>query len=245
MDFVHANMRAPWGFVRDTDANWNLKVLAEETHFPEWQIREEDFRDDRFFGRLKEWGFAERDDLVTFLGLLADAVSMTDYEKDAMVTLLNTHGTPAGDEFTVDDLERLGLDWMRDTAEFVNLGHWKDAQDDARTDWDRRVREFRHDHDWVVSNLTGEDELDYVYPTDGTVLYYGYRASEEAGEEAGEELLFAGNMEGVEETVTPASLVDVAPEGWDVALATPGVDVAAVDDPVTLADSDAAIFIRD
>ena len=240
MDFTHANMRAPWGFVRDTDSVWNLKVLAEEKNFPEWQIRDRDFTDDRFFSRLKEWGFESREELSTFLARLSDTVTMTGYDKAEMAALLSVAGTPIGDELSVEDLERLGLDWMRDVAHFATLSHWTDTQDDDRTAFDLEVRRFRHEHDWVTTDFTGEDELDYVYPTDGTVLYYGYRTDSETGEE----LLFVGTMEGVAETVTPSRLVDVDENGWDVALASPGLTVEDPGETVTLADSQAVLFSR-
>jgi hypothetical protein len=240
MDFTHANMRAPWGFVRDTDAVWNLKVLAEEQHFPEWQVRPEQFADETQFQRLKEWGFASREELSEFLALLADAVEMTDYDKADVATLLNTMVTPIGEEFTVEELEQLGRDWMRDVADFANLAHWHGEQDDERTAFDRSVRQFRHDHDWVVGDLAEDDTLDYVYPTDGTVLYYGHRRAPDDSEE----LLFVGTMEGVAETVVPTELVDTTDDGWEVALASPGLDVGAADEPLELADSDVALFVR-
>ncbi len=240
MDFIHANMRAPWGFVRDTDAVWNLKVLSEEEHFPGWQIRPRDFAQEEHFRRLEDWGFDDRDELSAFLGLLADVTSMTDYDKAEMTDLLNTAGTPIGDDLTVGELERLGVDWMRDLAEFFNCAHWQDQQRDDRTAFDRRVRAFRHDHEWVTTDFTGADELDYVYPTDGAVLYYGYRRA--PGDD--EELLFVGNMEGVKRTVTPTDLVDVDEDGWAVALSSPELDVEAAGDPVALSDSQAALFVR-
>ncbi|MDS0284248.1 glucosylglycerol hydrolase [Haloarcula onubensis] len=240
MDFTHANMRAPWGFVRDTDAVWNLKVLAEEENFPAWQIRPEQFHDDAHFERLKEWGFEERDELSDFLDLLARAVEMTDYDKAEIATLLNTMGTPIGEEFTVEELEQLGRDWMRDVADFANLAHWHDQQGDERTAFDLAVREFRQGHDWVVGDLTDGDTLDYVYPTDGTVLYYGHRTAPDGGEE----LLFVGNMEGVAERVVPTDLADVSDDGWELALSSPGLDVDGAADPLELADSEVALFVR-
>ncbi|MDS0258605.1 hypothetical protein NDI56_04160 [Haloarcula sp. S1CR25-12] len=240
MDFTHANMRAPWGFVRDTDAVWNLKVLAEEENFPQWQVRPEQFDDDAHFQRLGEWGFDSRDEMSEFLGLLADAVEMTDYEKADIATLLNTMGTPIGDDFTVDELEQLGRDWMRDVADFANLAHWHDEQGDERTAFDLAVREFRHDHDWVAGDLGADDVLDYAYPTDGTVLYYGHRSAPDGGEE----LLFVAVMEGVAETVVPTDLAGVDSGGWELALASPGLGVAAADEPLELADSDVALFVR-
>ena len=240
MDFTHANMRAPWGFVRDTDAVWNLKVLAEEKNFPEWQIRPAEFEADDHFRRLKDWGFDSRDELTEFLALLDNAVDMTDYDKEDIPTLLNTMGTPIGDDFTVAELEQLGRDWMRDVADFANLAHWQDKQGDGRTAFDLEVREFRHDHPWLVSDLSGADELDYVYPTDGTVLYYGHRRAPDEGEE----VLFVGTMEGVAASVTPTDLVGVDGDGWELALSSPDLDAPAADESVELADSQAAVFVR-
>ncbi len=240
MDFTHANMRAPWGFMRDTDAVWNLKVLAEEENFPEWQIRPEEFHEDAHFRRLKGWGFESRDELTEFCSLLARAVEMTDYDKADVATLLDTMGTPIGDGLTVTELEQLGRDWMRDVADFSNLAHWQDKQDDDRTAFDLDVRQFRHDHDWVVGDLGEGDTFEYVYPTDGTVLYYGHRTAPDGSEE----LLFVANMEGVAETVTPTALAGVEGDGWELALASPGLDVDAADEPLELADSDVALFVR-
>jgi hypothetical protein len=149
-------------------------------------------------------------------------------------------GTPIGEDFTVEELEQLGRDWMRDVAEFANLAHWHDSQGEERTAFDLGVREFRHDHPWLVTDLTGADELNYVYPTDGTVLYYGHRQGPD-----GEELLFVGNMEGVAETVTPTDLADVDGEGWELALSSPGLDAGAADEPLELADSQAALYLRE
>jgi len=239
MDFTHANMRAPWGFMRDTDAVWNLKVLADEEQFPAWQIRPEQFDDDAHFRRLKSWGFESHGEMSEFLRLLSQAVDMSDYDKARIATLLDVMGTPINDELTVSDLEQLGRDWMRDVADFANLSHWHDTQDDERTAFDLAVRRFRHDHDWVVGDCTDGDTFDYVYPTDGTVLYYGHRRAPDGSEE----LLFVANMEGVSETVVPTELAGVD-DGWEVGLTSPGLSVGGADEPLELADSEVALFVR-
>jgi hypothetical protein len=53
-------------------------------------------------------------------------------------------------------------------------------------------------------------------------------------------------MEGVEVTVTPTDLVENCPaDGWELALAAPGVDgEVTADEPLTLADSQAVLFRR-
>jgi hypothetical protein len=58
MDFLNAVARAPWGFVRDTDDRYAVKVAAEEAGFLDWQVDEAGFADPDAFGELKALGFA-------------------------------------------------------------------------------------------------------------------------------------------------------------------------------------------
>ncbi|WP_129115616.1 glucosylglycerol hydrolase [Halegenticoccus tardaugens] len=222
MDFVHANMRAPWGFVRDTDAIWNVKVVSEESNFVDWQIRPADFDDPTHFRRLKNSGFRDRDDLRSFVRALAAAVDATDYDLDAMAAMLSAFDSPLGSDLDASDLEAFADAWMADVHDFANLGHWTDEQDDERTAFSLAARRFRHDRPWLRDDLDGRDFLTYRHPANGTVLYYGFRESP-AGDE---HVLFAANMEGVPVAVTPASLdaPDLPADGWTVALASPGID---------------------
>jgi hypothetical protein len=57
-------------------------------------------------------------------------------------------------------------------------------------------------------------------------------------------ILFVATMEGVAEEVVPTDLVDVNGDGWEVALSSPDLDVADANEPVELADSQAALFVR-
>ncbi|KTG30745.1 glucosylglycerol hydrolase [Haloferax profundi] len=231
MDFVHANMRAPWGFIRDTDPTWNVKVVSDESKFLYWQVRDEDFEDDRFFPRVKDLGFESREELLTFMNALSSAVGATDYDLDVMADMLSAMDQPLGDDLSAEDLEAYGYAWMRDIHEFANLSHWHDAQDDERSAYRLETREFRHDRPWLLADLDeDEDYFTYRHPTDGTVLYYGFRTSPESDEQ----LLFAANMEGVPVEVSPEYLAEDAAEdanaptiptdGWEPALVAPGVE---------------------
>ena len=45
MDFIHCLMRAPWGFFRNTDDRYGVKVVAEEgPGFLDWQISPEQYQ---------------------------------------------------------------------------------------------------------------------------------------------------------------------------------------------------------
>ncbi|KAB1194078.1 hypothetical protein GJR96_11805 [Haloferax sp. MBLA0076] len=268
MDFVHANMRAPWGFMRDTDPTWNVKVVSDESKFLYWQVRDEDFEDDRFFPRVKNLGFESREELLTFMNALSSAVGATDYDLDVMADMLSAMDQPLGDDLSASDLEAYGYAWMRDIHEFANLSHWHDAQDDERSAYRLQTREFRHDRPWLLADLDeDEDYFTYRHPTDGTVLYYGFRnspdgvsASEASGgssdslrsSDGDEQLLFAANMEGVPVEVSPEYLAadaaedDNAPEiptdGWEPALVAPGVDEST---EVEIANGQAIVWRRE
>ncbi|SEO88304.1 Hypothetical glycoside hydrolase 5 [Halogranum amylolyticum] len=245
MDFVHANMRAPWGFMRDTDSVWNVKVVADESKFLYWQVRPQDFQNPTHFQRIKELGFESRDELRTFMNALSAAVDATNYDLDVMAAMLSAIDQPFGDDLSPADLEAYAYAWMRDVHDFANLAHWHDSQDDDRTAFDLSVREFRHEREWLLADLDYDrEDFGYVHPTEGTVLYYGLRESPDGDEQ----VLFAANMEGVPVTVSPASLreqiaVPVATEGWDVELAAPGVDEDA--DEFELSNSQAVVWTRE
>jgi hypothetical protein len=220
-------MRAPWGFVRDTDHEWNVKVVSEESNFVFWQLRPEAFRDPEQFRRLKRLGFESRAGIETFMRALAGAVDATDHDLEATAAMVSAVDQPLGDDLSAADLREYADAWMRDVHEFANLSHWLDAQDDERTAFDLAVREFRHERPWLRADVdfAAGEAFGYRHPTDGTVLYYVLRESP-AGDE---QVLFAGNMEGVPVEVSPSVLaaeidaLDADTGGWDVALAAPDV----------------------
>ncbi len=247
MDFVHANMRAPWGFIRDTDADWNVKVVSDESNFVDWQLRPADFENPAHFGRIKALGFIERDQLKAFMRALSAAIDATDYDLDTMAAMLSALDAPFGDDVDAADLEAFAYAWMQDVHDFANLEHWADAQDDERTAFDLAVREFRFEHPWLRADMSDEtDYFDYEYPTDGTVLYYDFRESPDGDEQ----ILFVANMEGVPVEVSPESLdvPDLPTDSWSVAIASPGVeldDVGDVESVYTLTNSQAIVWTRD
>ncbi|MBB6645626.1 glucosylglycerol hydrolase [Halobellus ruber] len=250
MDFLTANMRAPWGFVRDTDDDYNVKVVANEVNVLHWQVRDRDFADDRFFPRVKALGFDSVGELRTFTAGLEAAVGVTDYDLDMVARMLSPFAHPFED-LSPADLVAYADAWMADIAAFANLEHWHEKQDESRTAFRRATREFRQDRPWLRATLREDEYFTYRHPTDGTVLYYGYRRAP-PGVDGDEELLFAGNMEGVAVDVSPAVLVadaredDNAPsipeEGWEPALVPP--DVAVDDGTATLDNAQAIVWRR-
>ncbi|MDZ5811679.1 glucosylglycerol hydrolase [Halorubrum sp. AD140] len=277
MDFLHANYRAPWGFVRDTDPTWNAKVVAEEAPWIDWHVPEGSYAERDAFPRLKALGFETRAELKGFVTTLAALVDATDYDLDLIAELLSVRGTPLSgsgdgsrdddapsedersdaDRLTAADLQAFSFAWSADVAEYLTLDRWEGDQDEARTAFDRRVREFRQARPWLRADVDPDrgEAFGYRHPTEGTVVYQALRRDPD-GDEA---LLVACNVEGTPVEVSPTSVLgdlgvegdrggfdgnNDGPTGWTVALAAPGTSAAPGDQagPITLETADAVVW---
>ena len=88
MDFINCTMRAPWGFLRNTDDRYGVKVVAEEAGgFLDWQIIPETYDWPELFPRLKAMGFAKLGELRQFVRGLYDAIEETDYDLEEVAKL--------------------------------------------------------------------------------------------------------------------------------------------------------------
>jgi hypothetical protein len=63
MDFLNATARASWGFIRNQDDRYGVKVVAEEAISLKWQVDEYSYSVPGNFRRLKELGFETREEL--------------------------------------------------------------------------------------------------------------------------------------------------------------------------------------
>ena len=141
-------------------------------------------------------------------------------------------------------------------AEYLVLDRWEGAQGDARTAFDRRVREFRQSRSWLRRDVDPDrgEAFGYRHPTEGTVIYQALRRDPD-GDEA---LLVACNVEGTPVEVSPTDVLDDlgvaagrddggerdgAPD-WTVALAAPDADasVGANAGALTLETADAVVW---
>ncbi len=242
MDFINAAMRAPWSFIRNTDDRWGVKVVSEESRFLDWIMTDALFAQDEVFPRLKKLGFIDLAELRRFMKSLDNVVRMSDYDLPVMAKLLNAVEPPLpGPAFSPDSLKAIARTWMDDVHEFCNVAYYMDDVDAAQAAYNLAVREFRRQRPFLRQNFTPQDHFAYQHPTAGTVLFYGLRHAPN-----GEQILFLANMEGAPRTLTPLALPipHLTQDGWQVALATPGLVVTAVDQPLTLRDSEGVVFSR-
>jgi len=242
MDFLHAFMRAPWSFIRNTDEQYGVKVASEEARFLDWRVPPERYADDSHFQRLKALGFDRYDGLHRFMHALDHAVQLTDYDLESMVPVLEAMTPPLdGPGLSVDALKSVARAWMNDVHDYCNLTHHTDRLNADRTAFNLDVRQFRSEHPWLKASFRDDDVLRYREPAEGTILFGGMRSAPQGDEH----VLFVGNMEGSTTTVAPTDFLREAREyDWTSAIIAPEVDpVARVDRPVTLPNSRAVLFI--
>lgn len=242
MDFINASMRAPWGFVRNTDDRYGVKVVSEEALWMYWRAQPDDYGKPEFFQRLKALGFSDLASLRRYLRVLEHAVKATEYYLDAIVQLLHNVQPPLpGPKVTIESLKAVARAFMDDVHDYCNVTLHTDELDPQRTHYNYEVRQFRRQRHWLLENLRDNETLDYLHPTNGTALFFGLRRAPDDSEE----ILFIANMEGAPRTVKPSQLpLKLAKTGWQVALRTPGLEDVAFDADMILHDSQGVVFTR-
>ncbi|ACB52584.1 unknown [Crocosphaera subtropica ATCC 51142] len=100
MDFINCTMRAPWGFLRNTDDRYGVKVVSEEAGgFLDWQIIPETYNYPDVFPRLKAMGFTKLGELRQFVTGLVDALAESNYDLDEVAHICQRHlGHESGSE---------------------------------------------------------------------------------------------------------------------------------------------------
>lgn len=241
MDFLQGIGSSPWTFMRNTDTHFAIKVVAEEAQFTRWQISETEYRNSRFFRRLKALGFRTLRELQVFSATLQKFVQITEYQTEQIVELLNIMDRALEEEkWNLDKLTRFADAWMEDMHEYCNVDLHSEYLDPKKTEFNLKARLFRLNNPWLSKAFDDQDFLRYREPVDGAILFYGYRKDPDSGRE----LILIANMEGQTRQVHPLSL-DLPvenPSDWSVALATPSVNTVKIEQPVRLSISQAVLY---
>ena len=207
----------------------------------DWHVTPDRFDEPSHFRRLKALGFQSYDGLHRFMHALDHAVRLTGYKLPSMVPVLQAVTPPLdGPELSVAGLKTVARAWMDDLHDYCTITHHADGLQRDRTTFNRDVRAFRSNHEWLREAFGEEDVLRYREPADGTILFGAYRVHPETGDS----VLFAGNMEGASTAVTPTNFIpEAAGHDWQPALLSP--DTApdpAADAPVDLPNGRGIVF---
>lgn len=244
MEFIHATMRAPWGFIRNTDARYGVKVVAEEAGFLEWRADEGRFYREASFWRLKEMGFTDLYELRRFMRRLEASVHETDYDLAKVVAMLKETDPPLpGPEASELMLKEFARRFMDDFHEYCNVMHYTSDLNPEQTQFNLALRDFRRQHPWLIHDLREDEHFDREVHEDGTTLFYGLRISPEGSEQ----VLFVANMEGEPVTLVPTELPipNLIKNNWQLAVAAPGVHFESADAPVQLMDAEGLLLYRE
>ncbi|WP_116085653.1 glucosylglycerol hydrolase [Tropicimonas sp. IMCC34011] len=244
MDFLNARARASWGFIRNQDDLYGVKVVAEEAISLKWQVDEYSYSVPANFRRLKEMGFATREDLARFFEFLPALVEVTEYDLDEIARLLNVAEPKlAGPEhFSDATLKAVARAWMDDMHEYCNVSHSLPRLDSVQTDFMLAVRNFRRARPWLRDNFRDGDHFDYIRPIDGRTVFTSLRHGPD-----GEQVYTVTHMEGgPTDDFDPVRLGIPGLDGfgWELALRTPGIGQDYVGGPIVLRDSMGLVFTR-
>ena len=268
MDFLQCLMRAPWGFFRNTDDCYGVKVVAEEAPgFLDWQLTAELYADPGLFRATKQLGFGTLTQLRHFLALLADAITASDYDLDQIAEACQI-GLPSGVDAVVDVawLKVFARHFMEDMHADCNVWRHADRVDRVQADFNLTLRQFRRSRPWLAKNLGSDDRLDLI-TTPATTIFHGLRRppavaecrfapradSSAEGAEPGVEaqpdlsaVALVSHMGGEAMTLGLPELFPFQAGRWRLLLASPGMVCTpaqlAGDKPITLRDSQALLL---
>lgn len=243
MDFLQALGSTPWSFIRDTDTEYAVKVMAEEAHFLDWQVTDNEYRQSRFFKHLKHAGFSTLDQLRVFSKTLLHLVKATNYSIDDIINMLNSSATVKLDgDWTLEKLASFTSAWMRDMSDYCTVDHHAGYVSDKKAEFNLKVRQFRMENPWLIKNFKSTDSLSYIEPVNGSVIYHGYRRDPVSGCEVAIVLNMEGQPKQV--VVSELGLPVTEPESWKVALSTPNISKKNINEPVRLSVSQGLIFTK-
>jgi hypothetical protein len=244
MDFLNAMARASWGFIRNQDDHWGVKVVAEEAISFKWQVDVHAYSAPGNFLRLKAMGFEGRESLARFFDILPGLVGVTGYDLDVIAKLLNAIDPPLDGPLPFDPptLKQIARAWMDDMHDYCNVSHYLHMLGDVHTGYMLALRRFRAARPWLRGNLGSRDYFDYQRPTNGSVVFRSLRHGPD-----GEQVFAIAHMEGKPlYDIDPTSLPVPGLEGggWNVVLRSPAIGADYQGGSIDLYDGMAVLFGR-
>lgn len=248
MDFLNANFRAPWGFFRNTDDRYGVKVVSEEVGFLDWQVQPDVYQRSDTFPRMKQLGFDELDKLKLFAQALRTAMIETDYDLDAVVEICQhcMGGDPSvcevpsleaiGDDpnrpdflsqLDVPRLKEFAMAFMEDGHELCKVSHYREDVQPEQSQYLLNLRRYRQANPWLGDNLTGLDRFNRI-SDDQRTIFYGLRTQPhhiQDDKQPQKQVVFVAHMGGDPTAIALADWLQLDLSEWKIALTTPGVEV--------------------
>ncbi|MBE9079529.1 alpha-amylase [Romeria aff. gracilis LEGE 07310] len=247
MDFLNACVGAAWGFFRNTDDRYGVKVVAEEVGFLDWQVEPERYARSETFPRLKQLGFYDLEQLRAFAKALQTAMEETDYDLDAVAEICrhclgaDANGyceIPALEDLNepnlshflatldVPKLKSFAMAFMEDGHDLCNVARYAEDIDPNLSYFNLALRNFRRRHPWLQENLTGRDRFNRV-SDDRRTIFYGLRTCPDQANAA--RVAMVAHMGGEPLPLDLEDWLQIDFDQWQIAIATPdllGLDQA-------------------
>lgn len=244
MDFLNATARASWGFIRNQDDQYGVKIVAEEAVSLKWQVDPYTYLAPGNFSRLKELGFLTREGLGRFFDILLALVDVTEYDLEVMAKLLNQVDPPLDgpSPFDIGVLKRIARAWMDDMHDYCNITNYLHLLGDTQTTYMLNLRDFRATRPWLMNNLGINDQFDYQRPMRGAVVFRCIRNGPD-----GEQILVVVHMEGKplkDLDPTSPSVSGVKSGHWHVTLRSPQIGSDYLGGPIDFREGMALLFTR-
>ena len=147
MDFLNALMHSGWGFFRNTDEFYGVKVAAEEIGFLDWQVTPEFYAKPWFFKGLKELGFEDLAGLKRFTQVLAATMEKFEYDVELVAKACREwclapdgliQDFPVLSDFLKNlegfQLKAFALAFMEDSHEFSRVSHFTEEVNATNVD---------------------------------------------------------------------------------------------------------------
>ncbi len=239
MDFLHATMRAPWMFFRNTDRRYGVLVVSEEVGFLYWQVTPALYGEAKAFPRVKSLGFAQLDELRKFCMALRHGVLEREYDLSEIVAACQKGLDPQNwdcdfpslgplqDERTIafvrdlnsDRLKEFARNFLEDAYEFCNVWRYSDELEEKQTQFNLQLRQFRKQRPWLHYNLTTRDRFHKV--SDGRrILFYGKRHNPDNPQE---QIVMLSHMWGEPMMVSLGDWLQLDLSEWQCAIASPSL----------------------
>ncbi len=234
MDFLQANLRVPWSFIRNTDWKWGPKVMSEEANFIDWCLRPGDWNRDWVFAGMKSSGFSSYDGLRRFLRSLGSCLSIAEFDTSAAAKLMEKIEPPLEGPDTLDIgiLAGLARTWMQDVAEICRVTRWYDQASGTRQDFAMKLRHFRNQRPWLIDNIDKDEMIVRHAGAEGAVVLSILRKNTSKDEL----YLMCANMEGAPQKLSamdsgfsPELREELKRRTWKLIISSP--DTQADDSP--------------
>ncbi len=269
MDFLNASLETPWGFFRNTDARYGVKVASEEVGFLDWEIEPELYLQPYAFPQLKSLGFETLEQLKDFAKALREAMVETDYNLEQVaqicqhclgdgaegvaceVPALEELNQPSLPRFLatldVSKLKQFAMAFMEDGHDVCNVAHYFDQANPDRGYFGMALRQFRRQRPWLRENLIGRDRFNRISDDERTI-FYGYRIEPSADEHRPpQEIVMVAHMGGAPMTVNLGDWLQLDLSAWRVGLTTPGLNLGSQPDDLRsfeLRDSQGVLLVN-